>query len=206
VTSTGGGSFSSGEQHKSSDEEEPGVTTPEPGALHPSITPKNEEEGQGSSYSRAMDFCWTSQCSKKGISPQHLIESLSAQVKQRPLFLNVMSIVDNGTPLSSKEAMRSSKADQWKKATDNEYTAIINNNTSPVVCKENLRLVTGHAMLHCLDIHIVDVKNVFLQAEMEEDEMIYLTQPEGYVNSDHPNYTKQLSMATLKWNTNQLLQ
>jgi len=37
---------------------------------------------------------------------------------------------------------------------------------------ENLHLVTGHAKLHCLDIHIVDVKNAFLQAEMKEEEMM----------------------------------
>jgi len=37
---------------------------------------------------------------------------------------------------------------------------------------ENLRLVTGHAMLHHLDIHVVDVKNVFLQAEMKEKEWL----------------------------------
>jgi len=152
-----------------------------------------------------------------------------------------MSIVDNGTPRSYKEAMRSSEADQWKKATDDEYTAIVNNNTyrlvplpkdrksvttkwiykikynadgtvdcykacwvardftqckgidyfettSPVVRMENLRLATGHAMLHCLNIQVVDVKNVFLQAETKEEEMILVTQPEGYVDSDHPNW------------------
>jgi len=60
--------------------------------------------------------------------------------------------------------------------------------TSPVVLMENLRLVTGYATLHRLNIHVVDVKNAFLQAEMKEEEMIYVTQPEGYVNSDHPNW------------------
>jgi len=71
----------------------------------------------------------TSQHSKKGIPPQHLIESLSAQIKQCPIFLNVMSVVGSGILQSYEEAMRSSEADQWKKATDNEYTAIVNNNT-----------------------------------------------------------------------------
>jgi len=59
--------------------------------------------------------------------------------------------------------------------------------TSPLVCIENLHLVTGHATLHCLNIHAVDVKNAFLQAEMKEEEM-NVTQPEGYINSDHPNW------------------
>jgi len=76
---------------------------------------------------------WTSQHSKKGIPPQCLIESLNTQVKKCPIFLNVISIVDNGTPRSNKEAMRSSEADQWMKATDNEYTAIVNNNTFRLV-------------------------------------------------------------------------
>jgi len=53
---------------------------------------------------------------------------------------------------------------------------------------ENICLVTGHATLHCLNIHVVDVQNAFLQAEMKEEEMIYVTQPEGYIDSDHPNW------------------
>jgi len=44
-----------------------------------------------------------------------------------------MSIVENGTTRSYEEAMRISKTDEWKKATDNEYTAIINNNTYRLV-------------------------------------------------------------------------
>jgi len=52
---------------------------------------------------------------------------------------------------------------------------------------ENPHLVNGHGMLHCLDIHVVDVKNVFLQAEMKEEEIIYVTQPEGYIDSDTTN-------------------
>jgi len=138
ATSTGGGSFSSGEQRSDSDEEEPGVTTPEPGALHPSQsvithanpTPEYSVHHRTRKKAKAVPSQEprTSQRSKKGIPPQRLIESLSNQVKERPIFLNVMSIVDNGTLRSYEEAMRGSKADQWKKATDNEYTAIVNNN------------------------------------------------------------------------------
>jgi len=154
------------------------------------------------------------------------LEASALRVKQCPIFLNAISIVDNGTPWSYKEAMRSSKADQWKKV-----TAIMNNNTyrlvplpqdrksvttkwiykikfnadstvdcykpcwvargftkykgidyfkttSPVVHMENLLLVTSHATL-CLNIQVVDAKNAFLQSEMKEGEMIYVTQPEG---------------------------
>jgi len=46
---------------------------------------------------------WTSQHTKKGIPPQSLIESLSTQVKQHPIFHNVMSIVDNGTSCPTKK-------------------------------------------------------------------------------------------------------
>jgi len=57
--------------------------------------------------------------------PQRLLKGLSTQVKQCPIFLNVMSIVDNGTPWPYK-AMRGSEADLRKKATDDDYTAIMN--------------------------------------------------------------------------------
>jgi len=90
------------------------VFTPKPGTLHPSqsvITHANATP-EYSKKAKAVPAQepWT-QLSKKGIPPQCLIESLSAQVKKRPIFLNVMSIVDNGTQWSYKEAMRSSEAD-----------------------------------------------------------------------------------------------
>jgi len=45
-----------------------------------------------------------------------------------------------------------------------------------------------HCSCYCLDIHAVDVKSAFLQAEMNKEEMIYFTQPEGYIDSDNPNW------------------
>jgi len=106
VTSTGGGSFSSGEQQSNSDEEEPGVTTQKPGTPHPSQsmithanpTPEYSVHHRMRKKAKAVPSQepLTSQRSKKEIPPQRLIESLSAQVKKCPIFLNVMIIVDNG--------------------------------------------------------------------------------------------------------------
>jgi len=116
ATSTGGGSFSSGEQHNNSDEEEHGVTTPEPGAPHPSKsvithanpTPEYSVHHRARKKAKAVPAQEprTSQRSKKGIPPQCLIESLSAPVKKCPIFLNVMSIVDNRTPQRSNEKLQ----------------------------------------------------------------------------------------------------
>jgi len=111
--------------------------------------------------------------------------------------------------------MRSSKADQWKKATDNEYTAIVNNNTYRLVplpkdrksvttkwiykikynadgtvdCYKACWEARGFTQRKGIDyFETMSPVNAFLQAEMKEEEMIYVTQPEGYVDSDHPNW------------------
>jgi len=86
ATSTGGGSFSLGEQRNNSDEEEPGVTTPEPGAPHPSesvitnANPTSEYSVHHRTRKKAkavpVQEQWTSQCSKKGIPPQYKASEL----------------------------------------------------------------------------------------------------------------------------------
>jgi len=99
-----------GEQSNDSDEEKPGVTTPEPGALHPSqsVITNAHPTPEPSVYHRTRKKAipaqepQSSQHSKKGIPLQRLIESFSAQVKQHPIFLNVI-IMDDGTPWSNEK-------------------------------------------------------------------------------------------------------
>jgi hypothetical protein len=76
---------------------------------------------------------------------------------------------------------------------------------APVVRLENLRLLLAHAAAHDLEIHQMDVDSTFLQAELDQE--IYITQPDGYVSPEHPDYVCKLKkslyglkQAPLLWN------
>ncbi len=57
---------------------------------------------------------------------------------------------------------------------------------APVVHLENLRLLLALATALDLEIHQMDVDSAFLHAHLMEE--IYVTQPEGFVSSEHPHH------------------
>jgi len=59
---------------------------------------------------------------------------------------------------------------------------------SMVLCIENLLLT--FANMHNLKIHQVNVNTAFLHAKLAKE--IYISQPEGFINMQQPNYISQL--------------
>jgi len=57
---------------------------------------------------------------------------------------------------------------------------------APVVCKDNLRTLLALALIHGLEIHQMDFDTAFLNAELEEE--IYIMQPEGFIDPEHPDH------------------
>ena len=77
---------------------------------------------------------------------------------------------------------------------------------SPAAKHTSLRTLLALANEHDLEIHQMDVKTAFLNGELDYD--IYMSQPEGFVDEDKPNYVFKLkrSIYGLKlsarcWNT-----
>jgi len=62
--------------------------------------------------------------------------------------------------MSYKEAMRSSNSDQWKKATDDEYTAIINNNTYRLVPLPKDRKPVTTKCIRNITVQLIATKQV----------------------------------------------
>jgi hypothetical protein len=76
---------------------------------------------------------------------------------------------------------------------------------SPIIRLENLRLLLAIATNLGLEIHQMDVDNVFLNTELTEE--IYVEQPKGFEDRDHPEYVCRLQkslyglkQAPLEWN------
>jgi hypothetical protein len=76
---------------------------------------------------------------------------------------------------------------------------------APVLRLENLQFLLTYTILMGLEIHQMDVDNTFLQAILEEE--VYVTQPEGFVDTTRPGFVCRLKkalyglkQAPLAWN------
>jgi hypothetical protein len=68
----------------------------------------------------------------------------------------------------------------------------------PVMSIENFCFLLAYTVAHDLEIHQMDVEAAFLHAPLTEE--VYVAQPEGYIDKEHPNYICQLhkSLYSLK--------
>ena len=64
---------------------------------------------------------------------------------------------------------------------------------SPVIKSTTIRTVLGVAVDYNWPIRQLDVNNAFLQGTLEDE--VYMTQPPGFVDADHPNYVCRLRKA-----------
>lgn len=62
---------------------------------------------------------------------------------------------------------------------------------APVVKQSTFRMFLTKASKDNMFVHHVDVKTAFLNGELEEN--IYMKQPKGYINEDHPNHVYKLN-------------
>ena len=61
---------------------------------------------------------------------------------------------------------------------------------SPVARYTSLRLLLALANAHDLEIHQMDVKTAYLNGELDSE--IYMSQPEGFVDTERPNHVCKL--------------
>ncbi|KAJ9546873.1 hypothetical protein OSB04_019416 [Centaurea solstitialis] len=76
---------------------------------------------------------------------------------------------------------------------------------SPVAMLKSIRILIAIAAFHDYEIWQMDVKTAFLNGKLSED--VYMTQPEGFVQSEHPNRVCKLQksiyglkQASRSWN------
>ena len=64
---------------------------------------------------------------------------------------------------------------------------------APVARIEAIRIFLANAASQNMIVYQMDVKTAFLNGELKEE--VYVSQPEGFVNLDHPNYVYRLKKA-----------
>ncbi|GJX04379.1 integrase, catalytic region, zinc finger, CCHC-type containing protein [Tanacetum coccineum] len=64
---------------------------------------------------------------------------------------------------------------------------------TPVTCIEAIRIFIANATSNNMTIYQMDVKTTFLNSELKEE--VYVSQPEGFVDPDHPTHVYRLKKA-----------
>lgn len=67
---------------------------------------------------------------------------------------------------------------------------------SPVVKLATIRTVLTLAVQMNWPLHQIDVNNAFLQRKIQED--VYMSQPPGYEDANHPTYVCHLTKSNLR--------
>nr|GFC45146.1 retrovirus-related Pol polyprotein from transposon TNT 1-94 [Tanacetum cinerariifolium] len=66
---------------------------------------------------------------------------------------------------------------------------------APVACNEAIRIFIANADSKKMTIYQMDVKTAFLNGESKEE--VYVSQPEGFVDLDHPTHVYHLKKALM---------
>nr|GEZ53935.1 retrovirus-related Pol polyprotein from transposon TNT 1-94 [Tanacetum cinerariifolium] len=64
---------------------------------------------------------------------------------------------------------------------------------APVACIEDIRIFITNAACKNMTIYQMDVKTAFLNGELKEK--VYVSQPEGFIDPDHPTHVYHLNKA-----------
>ncbi|KAG6606568.1 Retrovirus-related Pol polyprotein from transposon TNT 1-94 [Phytophthora cinnamomi] len=147
----------------------------------------------------------------KRYAPQNgrsTLDEMSAAAQESQDF-EAAYVVDSvgEMPTTFKSAMESSDAAKWKEACDSEYDSLLKNKTgfsqkygidydetfAPVAKFTSIRAVLSLAAKYGLKLHQMDVKTAFLNGGLDEE--IYMVQPDGYVDEDHPDYVCKLKQS-----------
>lgn len=67
---------------------------------------------------------------------------------------------------------------------------------SPVIKPAIIKIILSIALSHQWDIRQLDVKDAFLHGKL--DKLIYMKQPQGFIDQNRPNYVSQLHKALYK--------
>nr|GEY78333.1 retrovirus-related Pol polyprotein from transposon TNT 1-94 [Tanacetum cinerariifolium] len=67
---------------------------------------------------------------------------------------------------------------------------------APVACIKAIRIFIANASSRNMTVYQMDVKTAFLNGELKEE--VYVSQPEGFVDPDHPTHVYRLKKALVK--------
>nr|GEZ48696.1 retrovirus-related Pol polyprotein from transposon TNT 1-94 [Tanacetum cinerariifolium] len=141
---------------------------------------------------------------KKAMTDPAFIESMQEELLQFKR-LNVWVLVppDNLTPLALKWLFKN-KLDEEKTVIRNKSRVVVRGyrqeegidfkeSFAPVARMEAIRIFLAYAAHKSFTVFQIDVKTAFLNGSLKED--VYVCQPEGFIDADHPSHVFKLKKA-----------
>nr|GEW95231.1 copia protein [Tanacetum cinerariifolium] len=115
--------------------------------------------------------------------PNYMEDHTVAPVDNNP-FVNVFALEPHSKASSSGDIS----------STESPYEGIdIEESFAPVARIEAIRIFIANAARRNMTIYQMDVKTAFLNGELKEE--VYVSQPEGFVDPDHPTHVYRLKKA-----------
>ncbi|GJT28435.1 retrovirus-related pol polyprotein from transposon TNT 1-94 [Tanacetum coccineum] len=93
-------------------------------------------------------------------------------------------------PVNSDGTPSSTTIDQDAPSPSHSPSSSVGSQGIPVACIEAIRIFIANAASKNMTIYQMDVKTAFLNGELEEE--VYVCQPEGFVDPDHPTHVYRL--------------
>ena len=59
---------------------------------------------------------------------------------------------------------------------------------APVACLASIQIILALAVHKGMEIHQIDIKGAYLNGKLNDNEVIYMQQPPGYVSNNHPTH------------------
>ncbi|GJY56364.1 retrovirus-related pol polyprotein from transposon TNT 1-94 [Tanacetum coccineum] len=123
-----------------------------------------------------------------------------ALVNNNP-FINVFTLEPSSESSSSRDLI---KLDEYSDVLKNKARLVakgyrqeegidFKESFTPVACIEAIRIFIANAASKNMIIYQIDVKTAFLNGELKEE--VYVSQPDGFVDSDYPTHVYRLKKA-----------
>nr|GFD04282.1 Gag-Pol polyprotein [Tanacetum cinerariifolium] len=126
---------------------------------------------------------------KEAMTDPAWIESMQEELLQfkRMDVWVLVPIPDNISPLTLKWIFKNKHDEEQTEGLDFEESF------APVARMEAIRIFLAYAAYKSFTVFQMDVKTAFLYGSLKED--VYVCQPEGFIDADHPSYVYKLKKA-----------
>ncbi|GJT08187.1 retrovirus-related pol polyprotein from transposon TNT 1-94 [Tanacetum coccineum] len=151
----------------------------------PSVSIPIDQEAPSGSHSPSSSDHQSSSV-HQGVAAEHLFEVNPFATADPEPFVNVVKLDEYGDVLKNKARLVAKRYRQ-------EEGLDFEKSFAPVARLEAIRIFLANAASKNMTVYQMDVKTAFLNGELKE--VVYVSQPEGFIDPDRPHHVYRLKKA-----------